>query len=121
MTNIITSRRKLGKILTISGRYKMDTPDGVGYARTIDLWLHEKYKTIPTVVASVHHVNTPEHLTMGNFVPFVVCTTDVEIYPITPENPTYITRIMVGATNISIGIISEYEYWCEYIIMGETL
>ena len=117
MANTITGRIQIGNTVMISGRYKMDIPSpetiDLNYIRTADIILDQHFSAKPTVVASIHHVDTPENPTQGNSVPFVIATTDVDLMVYAPQ-----TRIMIMATQVDVIKIA-YEYWCEYIVMGE--
>jgi hypothetical protein len=117
MENIITGRIQVGNTIIISGRYKLDIPSPDNpdnyYMRTADIVLDQHFTAKPTVVVSIHHVDTPEHRTEGNSVPFVISNIDVDLTVYTPK-----TRIMIMATQVEVHRIS-YEYWCEYIVMGQ--
>ena len=116
--NTITGKIQVGNTLIISGRYILDIPSpdnsDNNYMRTADIILDEHFSSKPTVVASIHHVDTPEHRTQGNSVPFVISNIDVDLTVFTPK-----TRIMIMATQVEV-IRTAYEYWCEYIVMGEV-
>ncbi len=118
MPNTITGKITVGNTVMISGRYKLDIPSPENpdnnYMRTADIVLDQHFRAKPTVVASIHHVNTPEHLTEGNSVPFVISNIDVDLTVYAPK-----TRIMIMATQVDVIRIS-YEYWCDYIVMGES-
>lgn len=118
MANKITGRIQVGNTVIISGRYKLDIPSpetiDLNYIRTADIILDEHFSAKPTVVASIHHVDTPEHPTQGNSVPFVIANIDVDLTVYAPK-----TRIMIMATQVDI-IKVAYEYWCEYIVMGQV-
>jgi hypothetical protein len=118
MPNIITGKITVGNTLIISGRYKLDIPSPDNpdnyYMRTADIVLDEHFSAKPTVVASIHPVDTPEHPTHGNSVPFVISNVDVDLTVYAPK-----TRIMIMATQVEVIRIA-YEYWCEYIVMGEV-
>jgi hypothetical protein len=118
LNNTITGRIQIGNTVIISGRYKLDIPSpqttDLNFIRTADIILDQHFSAKPTVVASIHHVNTPENPTKGNSVPFVIATTDVDLTVYAPK-----TRIMIMATQVDVIKIA-YEYWCEYIVMGEV-
>lgn len=61
----------------------MDIPSpettDLNFIRTADIILDEYFSAKPTVVASIHHVDTPEHHTEGNSVPFVISNIDVDL------------------------------------------
>lgn len=116
--NTITGKIQVGNTVIISGRYKLDipqndVPNDLDYIRTADIILEEHFTAKPTVVASIHHVDTPEHHTQGNSVPFVISNIDVDLAVYAPK-----TRIMIMATQVDVIKIA-YEYWCEYTVMGE--
>ncbi len=117
MPNVITGMITVGTTVVISGRYKLDIPSpenpDLQYIRTADIVLDQQFRSTPTVVVSIHHVDTPEHRTEGNSVPFVVSYIDVDLTVYAPK-----TRIMIMATQVEVHR-SAYEYWCEYIVMGE--
>jgi hypothetical protein len=110
MANIITSRRKVGKILTISGRYRMDIPDAAHYLRTCDIYLNEQFASRPTVIASIYHENVA-----GNAVPFLLDTIEIDLRFGTQ------TRIMIMANEVTARPIDDYVYWCDYIVIGESV
>ncbi len=117
--NIITGEMRLGNTLIISGRYEMDIPqndipNNLDYIRTCDIYLDARFNSTPTVVVTVHHVDTPENRTQGNSVPFAVANVDVDTNWGTAQ-----TRIMIMATQVDIIKIA-YKYWCDYIVMGES-
>ena len=117
--NTITGKIRVGNTVIISGRYKMDipqndVPNNLDFIRTCDIVLDEHFRAKPTVVASIHHVDTPEHRTEGNSVPFVIANIDVDLTVYAPQ-----TRIMIMATQVDVIRIG-YEYWCDYIVMGES-
>lgn len=111
MENIITGRIQVGNNVMISGRYKMDTPSAAHYLRTCDIYLEQVFTNVPTITATVHHVNTEAHPTKGNTVPFLISNIDL----IQSNNQT---RIMICSVETTAREI-EYEYWCDYIVMGE--
>jgi hypothetical protein len=118
MANTITGKIQVGNTVIISGRYKLDIPQNgmpndLNYIRTADIVLDQHFKAKPTVVASIHHVDTSEHRTQGNSVPFVISNIDVDLTVYAPK-----TRIMIMATQVEVIRIA-YEYWCDYIVMGE--
>lgn len=112
-TNILTGEVVNGNYIIISGKYKMDIPGGLKYLRTTEIWLEREFTKIPTVVATVHHVNTRKFPTQGNAVPFAIFSVEVDF--LAPR-----TRVMIGASNIN-GNLSDYEFWCEYMVMGEIV
>jgi hypothetical protein len=118
MENTITGKIQVGNTVIISGRYKLDIPSpettDLNYIRTADIILDQHFSAKPTVVVSIHHVDTPEHPTQGNSVPFVVSNIDVDLTVYAPQ-----TRIMIMATQVDV-IKIDYEYWCEYVVMGEV-
>jgi hypothetical protein len=101
MANTITGRIQVGNTVMISGRYKLDIPSPENpdnnYMRTADIVIDQHFTAKPTVVASIHHVDTPEHRTEGNSVPFVIATTDVDLTVYAPK-----TRIMIMATQVDL-------------------
>ena len=116
--NTITRKIQVGNTVIISGRYKLDIPSpqttDLNFIRTADIILDQHFRAKPTVVASIHHVDTPEHPTQGNSVPFVISNIDVDLTVYVPK-----TRIMIMATQVD-GIKIAYEYWCDYIVLGEV-
>jgi hypothetical protein len=118
-TNIITGKIHIGNIVIISGRYKMDIPYPdtlhISYLRTAEILLDQQFKSKPTVVAIVHHVHTEENPTKGNTVPFHIATVDYDPKDFSPQ-----TRIMISSVETTARR-TEYEYWCEYMVMGEAL
>ena len=117
MENTITGRIALGNTIIISGRYKMDMPfpetDEVSYMRTCDIYLDQLFVGTPTVIATTHHVNTEAHPTQGNTIPFNISNVDILV-----EGST--TRIMIAAVSFDARRIN-YDYWCEYVVMGQIL
>jgi hypothetical protein len=118
MENTITGEIKVGNTLIISGWYVMDipqngVPNDLDYIRTCDIYLDARFTSKPTVVATVHHVDTPEQPTQGNSVPFAIAAVDVDTNWGTDQ-----TRVMIMATELQARRIS-YKYWCEYMVMGE--
>ncbi len=110
MNNIVTGQIRIGNIVIISGRYKMDTQDAAHYLRTCDIYLDQQFANRPTVVASMHHENIA-----GNAVPFLLDTIEIDLHFGTQ------TRIMIMANEVNARAIKEYVYWCDYIVMGEVL
>jgi hypothetical protein len=108
MENTITGRIQVGNTVMISGRYKMDTPSAAHYLRTCDINLDQHFANQPTVVATVHHDNIA-----GNAVPFLIDTIEITL--------SAQTKISIMSNEVHARDIEEYVYWCEYIVMGETL
>jgi hypothetical protein len=108
MANTITGRIQIGNTVMISGRYKMDTPSTAHYLRTCDINLDQQFANTPTVVATVRHDNIA-----GNAVPFLIDTIEITL--------SAQTNISIMSNEVHARDIEEYVYWCEYIVMGETL
>ena len=83
--------------------------------RTAEILIDQQFKDKPTVVATVHHVDTPANPTKGNTVPFHITTVDIDPDTFKPQ-----TRIMISSVETTARRI-DYEYWCEYMVMGEAL
>ncbi len=119
MANIITGRIQISNTVMISGRYKMDIPfpdtHHISYLRTTEILIDQQFVGMPTVVATVHHIDTPANPTRGNTVPFHIATVDVDATTFAPQ-----TCIRIGSVETNARKI-EYEYWCEYMVMGEVL
>lgn len=94
---------QVGKSVMIGGRQRMDIPSGGAHVRSVEIRLDQLFGKRPAIVATIHS-NSP-----GNT--FAIWSVEYNVLGAQ-------TQIVIHATNTEIGKPLNYEFWCEYMVMG---
>lgn len=95
-----------GNTVIISGRAKMAIPSGGAHVRAVEVFLPERFKGRPTIVATLQSPDST-----GNcFVIWNIGCNDLGGQ----------TQIVIHASSME-GRANDFEFWCDYMIMGELI
>jgi hypothetical protein len=95
----------LGNALCVYGTVKMDIPSGGKHTRQTEVLIPAKFKAEPTVTATVYSKESPG--------------TMFAIYNIKMNDLGKQTQVVSSATNVEIGAKSDYQFVCDYVVIGE--
>lgn len=84
----------------------MAIPSGGAHVRAIEIRLDQLFRDRPAVVATIHS-NSP-----GNT--FAIWSVEYNVLGSQ-------TQIVIHATNTEVGIPLDFEFWCEYMVMGKMV
>jgi len=95
----------LGDALCVYGTVRMDIPSGGKHARQTQVLIPAKFKGEPTVTATVYSKESPG--------------TMFTIYNIQINDLGQQTQVAFSAANVEIGAESDYQFVCDYVVIGE--
>jgi hypothetical protein len=96
---------KSRKTIIISDRVKLEIPGANKHMRVIEIRLPFGFKDRPNIVASISSTDSPG--------------TIMALYDTTYNDFGTQTQIVFGANNTNEAQQVDFEYWCDYIVMGE--
>ncbi|MBP6618674.1 MAG: hypothetical protein KA188_00385 [Leadbetterella sp.] len=98
---------KSRKTIIVSDRVKLEIPGINKHMRVIEIRLPYQFKNRPSIIASISSTDSPG--------------TIMALYDTTYNDLGTQSQIVFGANNINEGQQVDFEYWCDYIVMGELL
>jgi hypothetical protein len=98
---------KSRKTIIISDRVKLEIPQPNKHMRAIEIRLPFQFKNRPNIIASISSTDSP-----GNI---------MALFDTTYNNLGAQSQIVFGANNTNAGQEVDFEYWCDYIVMGELI
>jgi hypothetical protein len=96
---------KSRKTIIISDRVKLEIPGENGHMRAVEVRLPYGFKYRPNIIASISSTDSP-----GNI---------MALYDTTYNDFDTQTQIVFGANNTNEAQQVAFEYWIDYIVMGE--
>lgn len=99
-----------------SGRERMFIPEGGSHTRQVQIIIPHLFKHQPSVVATVHAFNQDtERFKSSPGTTFAIWAVEYNVINVTQ------TQIMISAANTDTGIPVDYDFWCEFMVMGKLL
>jgi hypothetical protein len=98
---------KSRKTIIISDRVKLEIPGANRHMRVVEIRLPYVFRDRPNIIASISSTDSP-----GNM---------MALYDTTYNNLGGQTQIVFGVNNTNEGQQVDFEYWCDYIVMGELV
>jgi hypothetical protein len=98
---------KSRKTIIISDRVKLEIPELNKHMRAIEIRLPYRFKNRPNIIASISSTDSPG--------------TIMALYDTTFNDLGVQSQIVFGANNTNAGQQVDFEYWCDYIVMGELI